>query len=76
MPKHQRPCRGVQCVSKDGYQENDGEYENVESEKRDTEGSQRAMVTRVELREGIEQDRDDACTHCDGELGLVSFVFR
>lgn len=70
MPKHKRPCGGVQCVSQDGYQEYDGEYENVQDEERDTEGSQQAMVTRVELREGIEQDRDDACTHRDSELGL------
>jgi hypothetical protein len=29
------------------------------------------MVARVELREGVKQDRDDACTHGDGELRLI-----
>jgi len=33
------------------------------------------MVMRVELREGIEQDRDNACTHRDSELGLGQLCY-
>lgn len=63
MGDHEHEDLRVERIPKDGDDGSDGEENDVEHEEHDGDILQPLSI----IWEGIEQDRDDACPHRDGE---------